>query len=600
MQSCKTKFPNITSKNIAGFTLLETIIGVGLFTIISVSIYFAYSNVLDILIAAQSNIAALTVASNEIEVIRNVPYPDVGLRNGSPLGTLMPTKTVYYSGLPFRVDTVVRNTDNSFDGVLNGNPNDTIPADYKIVEVTVTCTGCARFIPIKITTTVAPRSLESATRNGALLIRVIDGSGVAVSGANVSIINNKVSPAININDTTDVNGDLNFVDIATSSAGYHVSVTKSGFTTDTTYPPAAVGNPNPINPDATVNEQETTKLSFSIDRVSTLNFKATDIFCAPLVNVNVSQTGSKLVGYNPDVYKNSTVFDTDILGQYSNNLIEWDSYDFKNNAVNYDVIGTVPFSPVVINPTETKNVLWVMATKNQSALLVSINDESEAPLNGVTVQLANNAGGFNETKTTGQTVTIETDWSPDNFSSKSIGVNAATPGSITLVASGSSYSWPSAQKLISNTINFGTNNTTFYSLAWNPQSQSAQTGVDSIKFQIASNNDNTTWNFTGPNGSQNTYYTSNGDQIFSGHNGNRYLRYKVFLKTNDYSYTPRLDDLKITFSSTCLSSGQVYFGGLVNGTYTLTISKSGFETNLDSDVQITDQWQEYADTLVTP
>ncbi len=67
-----------------------------------------------------------------------------------------------------------------------------------------------------------------------------------------------------------------------------------------------------------------------------------------------------------------------------------------------------------------------------------------------------------------------------------------------------------------------------------------------IKFQIASNNDNTTWNFVGPDGTPSTYYQSSGATIM-GHDGRRYIKYKAFLSTTNTGITPMLNSVTIQY-----------------------------------------------------
>ncbi|MBN1176863.1 MAG: hypothetical protein JXA51_04200 [Dehalococcoidales bacterium] len=68
----------------------------------------------------------------------------------------------------------------------------------------------------------------------------------------------------------------------------------------------------------------------------------------------------------------------------------------------------------------------------------------------------------------------------------------------------------------------------------------------SVKLQIATNTDNSTWVFNGPDGTVSTYYTSSGQTIWSGHDGDRYIRYKAYLDTADTGKTPVLHDVSIT------------------------------------------------------
>jgi hypothetical protein len=72
----------------------------------------------------------------------------------------------------------------------------------------------------------------------------------------------------------------------------------------------------------------------------------------------------------------------------------------------------------------------------------------------------------------------------------------------------------------------------------------------SIKFQIATNNDNSTWNFKGPDGTPGTYYTSSSTGIWTGHDNDHYIKYKAFLSTGDTGKTPVLHDISVTYSQT--------------------------------------------------
>ncbi|MCK5096225.1 MAG: SBBP repeat-containing protein, partial [Candidatus Pacebacteria bacterium] len=92
----------------------------------------------------------------------------------------------------------------------------------------------------------------------------------------------------------------------------------------------------------------------------------------------------------------------------------------------------------------------------------------------------------------------------------------------------------------------------FTTLEW-----SATTSANtSVEFQIASNSDNSTWNFIGPDGTASTYYATSGNAIHWSHSGDRYVKYKVFLETSVGSETPTLGDITINYG-TYSSSGDI-------------------------------------------
>ena len=87
-------------------------------------------------------------------------------------------------------------------------------------------------------------------------------------------------------------------------------------------------------------------------------------------------------------------------------------------------------------------------------------------------------------------------------------------------------------------------NSDFTALQWvenNPP------GTD-INFQLAANNDNSVWNFVGPGGNAGSYYTAPGEAIWSGHNGNRYMKYKAYFSTTDGLKTPVLSGITISYN----------------------------------------------------
>ncbi len=74
----------------------------------------------------------------------------------------------------------------------------------------------------------------------------------------------------------------------------------------------------------------------------------------------------------------------------------------------------------------------------------------------------------------------------------------------------------------------------------------SQPAGTTLQFQIATNSDNSTWDYIGPDGTNNTFFTAT-TAIPLGAVDARYLRYKAFL-TGDGSATPTLSDVTINYS----------------------------------------------------
>lgn len=571
-------------------TLIEALIAIAVFIIIVVPIYWSYSNILDVISKNQSRSQALALVQNEIETIRNMPYDEVGIVGGSPAGQLPANQTITYQNNTFTLQAIVRNVDDPFDDSPTSTPSDSSPADYKLVALTINCISCVNFTPLIITTTVAPPGLETAANSGSLFINVFDANGNPVNLANVQVTNNNLSPIININDTTNVNGVLQLIGLPTSTASYHIVVTKPGYSSDQTYPLGNPTNPNPIKPDATVAKNKITNVSFAIDRTSTLNVTTADQMCTAIPSIPFGLVGMKLIGLNPNIPKNSISSQTNLAGAQTLTNIEWDSYNFQASSSAYDLAGYAPLSPLIINPATTSSLALLMILKNPSALLVTVESASGTPLNGASVELATST--FDQILTSGERLISQTDWSGSNYAIQNGFIDSeSVSGELQLVSSTGNYT-TSTGWLISNNFDFGTASTTFDNLTLNPQSQPPQTGNNSLGIQIATNNDNSTWNFLGPDGTTGSYYTTS-STLNPIHNGNRYLRYKIYLQTSNSNFTPILKGIYLSFSSACVPSGQVFWNGLAPGDYNLTVSEPGYQTFTDT-LTINAPWQEYS------
>ncbi len=563
-----------------GMTLIEVVMSIGLIVMLFGGIYLAYYSILDVITNSELRSQAAAILNQKVETARNLPYDQVGTVGGSPSGILPQTEIVTSSkNIAFQVYTTVRNVDDPFDGMLGGTPNDTAPADYKVVEFTTSCLGCARFTPLAVTTTVAPKSLEGATNNGLLFINVIDANGQPVQTASVHVTNASVTPAIDLTDITNINGVLQLVDIPTSTLRYQIQVSKSGYSSDRNYIPGDPTNPNPVNSAATVAEQTLTQTTFIIDRVSAMRVHTTDFVCAPIQNQSVSLKNLKLIGTNPDLYKFSATGTTATSGLAAFSNLEYGNYAMTATTT-YDLAGTIPFTPFFLNPSSTTDFYFVLNQAQPNSLMATIKSATSGPIYDVTVNLTRS--GYSSTSTTGHAVFTHTDWSGGAYDS----LDGITPaGSLTL--SGPPYSTSTTGWLISKTIDVGSSTASYFTLSWAPVSQPLGT---SVQFQIASNNDQATWNFAGPDGTSNSYYTISGDPLSAAFSNNRYLRYKVFLSTNDEAVTPQVSSVNIEFTSICVPPGQVLFQSLGVGSYTLTVSAPGY-TTATSSVTVGSGWQ---------
>jgi len=133
--------------------------------------------------------------------------------------------------------------------------------------------------------------------------------------------------------------------------------------------------------------------------------------------------------------------------------------------------------------------------------------------------------------------------------------------------------------LESSTFDLGLN-ATYQNIIWEPLSQPSETGLNSVRFQIATANSTSpsSWSYLGPDGTTGSYYTTIDTVISDAHDGDRYIRYMAYMSTASTTYTPTLSNVSFTYTNSCTPPGQTYFGGLSATDYTVTVSATGYES----------------------
>ncbi|MCB9805749.1 hypothetical protein H6775_01150 [Candidatus Nomurabacteria bacterium] len=588
------------NKKSRGFGLVETIVGVAVFTVIAVSAWQAFGAILNGVKYLRIKAAAINLANEQIEVIRNLPYDHVGILQGLPDGKIPHEQVMGVGNIVFLVTTTIRNIDDPFDGEIGGTPNDLSPADNKLVEVQVECNDGCGVPAIVLTTRVAPVALETTGDNGALFIQVFDSNGLPLEGVDVHVENNQSDPVIVIDDETNSEGMLQIVDAPPGTEAYEISVSKYGYSSDRTYAYGDADNPVPDKLHANVVQGQITQVSFSIDKVSAMNITSLDDTCSNVGSLDFQLTGAKVIGLNTYKYYQNHI--TNSGGRLNLDDLEWDAYSFLITDPGYFLAGTNPILPLNLAPDSEQDVDLIVADQNPNALLVKVVDSStELPLADAVVTLEKGSSSYE--KTTGNGFLLQTDWSggsgQNNFSNETQYLSdngnvdvVSSVGNFTLLDVLGEYSSPG--ELISSVFDTGTSSD-FQALEWLPGSQPVETGDESVRFQIATSIDNTattTWDFVGPDGTSASYFTIPGQSFSAGHDGDRYLKYKTLLRTDSATNTPQVSEVSFTFSSQCTPSGQVYFDGLVAGTYTLTVEKDGYQTFVDEAVAISEEWQD--------
>ncbi len=571
-----------------GFTLVEVIVGTAIFIIVATAVYSSFVVITKLARNNQARSIAVQLANEQFEIVRNLPYTDVGIKNAIPPGVLTKHQEIVRGGIVFNVLLTVRNINLA---------TTTIQASDKLVEVEINCLECASFEPVKLTGQISPANLQSADIGGALVVQVFNGDGEPVQGATVDVESVATSTITNVDETNNF-GILNIIGVPFGINMYKIVVTKDGYSTEETFAIGGAGNPDPSKPNVTVLNQQVSQISFAIDKLSSLHFSSVSPLCAPVPNIDFSLVGAKNIGVGVPKYSSNKV--TNVSGSLDLNSMEWDTYTITPTDAAYDVAGINPDSPFSLNPDTNQEVQLVVVPKNGNSIMVSVVDSSTfLPISSATVTLSK--PGFNSSKITGQGYLQQVDWSLGSgqemyvdqarYFADNASVDVATSsGDVVLRDFFGLFNTNATGTLESSTFDTGTSSN-FYSLSWTPNNQPLHTGANSLKFQFASaTSTDTIWDFLGPDGTADSYYTVSGSPINVVHNDKQYARYRAYLSTETATATPKLSDINFAYTSGCTPPGQVLFQNLSTVSYDLNVSKNGYIV-FTGQVDIANGWQ---------
>ena len=576
--------------NKTGFTLIEVLIGTAVFLMVVMAAYGLFTNLFRLALVNQANIIAVQLADEQFEIIRNMPYVNVGLTNGIPLGVLPKTQTLTRGNFIFIATTTIRNVNLSTSAVQ---------ASDKLIEIEIGCPLCKNFNPLVLTGQISPANLQNAANGGALVVQTFDANGQPVQGATVYVQSVSTSTITNT-DVTNNSGILNIIGIPQGVNAYQIIVSKPGYSTDRTYAIGAPGNINPTKPNFTVLNGQASQASFAIDRLSSLDVKSVTPLCVAVPSYHFNLKGMKQIGASLPKYDQNLT--TGSTGSRILRNMEWDTYTVTPTDTVSDIAGMNPNSPLTLNPNNAQDIQLTVVPKSPNSLMVSVIDPTtRLPVSGAVVSISK--GSVNTSKTTGSGYISQTDWSggdgqvrytaKDRYFVGNDQVDTATSsGDILLREVDGLYDTTIPGVLESSTFDIGTSSN-FYTLSWSPNNQPLLTGINSVKFQFATNPTSTSasWTYLGPDGTPDTYYTVPGATLNSIHNNDRFVRYKVYLRTETATSTPSVSDVSFSYTSSCLPPGQVLFQGLSVGTYDVTVSVSGYAVYTAS-VTVDTGWQE--------
>ena len=314
----------------AGYTLVELLVSIAILSILSLGAFELLTSLLHSAIVSQRQAVASTLATNQMEYLKALPYDNLAVAGGAIYSTttIPATVTKTIEGDKYTVTTSITYADDAYDGCgsyptlalkqqycrnyppPSGAPGtDGNPGDYKDVNVSVTDVSGSTLAALD--SQVAALVAETASNTGALFVKVVDDSGNPVSGATVTATNSSVSPAVNVSDTTDENGLVIFYDLppSTTNYKYQISAAETGYSSLTTIVPS--GNLQPTYSSQNLIAQSSSYVTLTIkpEGSNSLVLETTDVSGNPLSNAKVYVKG----GYKKYTATSDTTYYYDTL-----------------------------------------------------------------------------------------------------------------------------------------------------------------------------------------------------------------------------------------------------------------------------------------------
>lgn len=385
----------------AGFTLVELLITVLLLGTVAAAMLTLFVSLVHSAVVAKREAVASTLATNQMEYLKSLPYNSLAIAGGSIYSTnpLPASTTKTLNGVKYTITSSISYVDDAFDGCgsyptqalketycrnyppPSGASTDTNPADYKIIQVKVTDPSGGHLADLN--TQVAARVAETASTTGALFVSVIDDNGDPVSGATVGVTNSTVTPAVNVSDSTDTNGVAIFYGLPPDTSGndYAISASLSGYSTLTTIKPSGSLQPTYANQNILTQSSSYATLTIKPMNANSLVVETTDTSGNPLANVNVYAKG----GYKKYTATSDTTY-------YFDNMTPSDTRATTDSTGLAAISNLVPGSYIFCGDTGATNCKIGSTTYYLAAAIPYGGNNSFNPITVPTYDTANPPG----------------------------------------------------------------------------------------------------------------------------------------------------------------------------------------------------------------
>jgi len=356
-----------------GFSFVEVLVTAALVTLVFGGLFASVQAMISLISDSKAKAGAVALATERLEYIRSLSYNAVGTLGAPPYGSLPETRTVVLNDQTYQERIVIRYEDDPRDGIGAADANGII-TDYKKVKVEYSWSTRTGTSSLALATNVVPPGIETDVGGGTLRVYVNDANVLPVANAQVTVINTTLATTTNTTQFTNGSGEFVLSGLP-AGGGYTISVTLPGYSTDGTATPTPPLS-SPAKPVVSIAESAVTTQYFQIDRVSSLRMQTTE---------------QPVFGAFTDLFTNS-----DLIATSSNTVVSGGAVVLESMAGTYTASGTVFATTTAPTPIESwYSVDFTASTTASTSVTVALY----YPVGTTTVRLPDsdlpgNASGF--------------------------------------------------------------------------------------------------------------------------------------------------------------------------------------------------------------
>src|SRR6056297_202649 len=257
-----------------GFSFIEVLVTAALVALVFGGLFAAVQAMITLISDSKAKAGATALATERLEYIRSLTYTDVGTDGGVPSGAIPQTRSVTLNELTYHERVLIEYVDDPADGAGAADGNG-IVADYKRAKIEYSWLGRNGTSSVALVTNIVPAGVETTAGGGTLRVYVNDAAVQPVAGASVRFVNDTGTTSIDTIRFTDPSG-MAQLGGAPALSSYEIYVSRAGYSTDGTA--IATGTlSSPSQPVVSVAESSVTTQYFQIDELSTMQVRTVGV-----------------------------------------------------------------------------------------------------------------------------------------------------------------------------------------------------------------------------------------------------------------------------------------------------------------------------------